>query len=473
MRRWVLNARLITRDGEALVGHVAVEGAWIADVVFGPAPRPGILEQVIDAAGLWLFPGFVDVHVHLREPGQTEKETIEQGTCAAARGGFATVVMMPNTDPPIDRSSLLLEVLRRAARTGRVRTYAAAAITEGQKGQSLVDMAALARLGAVGFTDDGRGIERSDVMRAALLYARAVGRPIMMHSEDARLSKGGVFRPEAAPVRRGVRPWPPEAEAVPLFRDVLLAAETGARYHAMHVSTSLSLEALALGRRLGADVSAEVTPHHLALAAEDIPDPDVDAGAAKTMEAGRNAGRADAGGMPEKAGAHAALGVWKMNPPLAPRRDVAALRAALLAGEIEIIATDHAPHTAEEKARPIDVSPFGIVGLETAFPLLYTTLVRPNILPLRLLVRAMSTRPAERFGLPGGRIAPGEPADLTLVDLDTPRTVDPRSFCSKGQNTPLAGRELFGWPVLTVVGGRLAFVDASVFGAASLYRRRV
>ncbi|CAM3345407.1 dihydroorotase [Hydrogenibacillus schlegelii] len=445
MRRWIANGRLFTPDGKEAVGHLAVEGGWIADVRFGPPPPPA--EVALDAEGLWLFPAFVDVHVHFREPGQTHKETIETGSRAAARGGFATVVMMPNTDPPLDRPERFRAALRQAARTARVRVYGTAAITLDQRGETLVDMAALARLGAVGFTDDGRGIARSDVMRAAFRLARAVDRPILMHSEDAALSAGGVFRPEAPPIRRGVRPWPKEAEAAPLFRDVLLAAEAKARYHVQHVSTALSLEAIALGRRLGADVSAEVTPHHLILTAEDIPDVDPD-----TPEGRRR------------------LGPYKMNPPLAPAADVDALRRALADGTIDLVATDHAPHAEDEKARPIDRSPFGIVGLETAFPLLFTALVRTGHLTLRRLVEAMSVRPAARFRLPGGRIAPGAPADVVLVDLETPRPVDPTTFFSKGKNTPFAGRVLYGWPVATFVAGRVIYADPDRVPPSALRR---
>jgi dihydroorotase len=334
---------------------------------------------------------------------------------------------MPNTRPVADSPETIRYIVDRAAAVGVVKVLPYAAITRGQAGEELTDFAALKEAGAIGFSDDGVGVRSAGMMKRAMERAAALGLPIVAHCEDDSLLEAGAAVTAGAFARKhGLRGIPNEAEAIHVARDILLAEATGVHYHVCHVSTEQSVRLLRLAKSLGLRVTAEVCPHHLTLTDEDIPGLDAN---------------------------------WKMNPPLRSPRDVEACIAALEDGTIDMIATDHAPHGAEEKARGLERAPFGIHGFETAFPLLYTTFVKSGRWTLDFLLRKMTADPARAFGLPVGKLDVGSPADLTLIDLEREREVDPATFLSKGRNTPYAGRKLSGWPTLTMVDGRVVWSE--------------
>ena len=408
---------LIYRGGRFEEGRLIVEaGRVVADATPGPEDR------VIDLGGLYLVPGLVDVHVHLREPGFPQKETIATGTAAAARGGYTTVCSMPNLNPAPDTPEHLeaqLAIIRRDA-VVRVKPYGT--ITLGQRGcGELADFAALAAE-VVGFSDDGRGVQSAELMEEAMRRAAAVGKPIVAHCEVDELLRGGYIHDGDYCRAHGHRGISSESEWRQVERDIALAAKTGCQYHVCHVSTKESVELVREAKARGLRVSCETAPHYLLLCDEDL------------QEEGR----------------------FKMNPPLRSRADREALLAGIQDGTIEVIATDHAPHTAEEKSRGLAGSAMGIVGIETAFPLLYTGLVKPGILSLERLVELMSTSPRRIFGLEGGLEA-GQAADFTVLDLGARWTIDPAKFLSKGHATPFAGWNVEGRAVLTVVGGRAVY----------------
>lgn len=408
---------LIYRGGRFEEGRLIVEaGRVVADATPGPEDR------VIDLGGLYLVPGLVDVHVHLREPGFPQKETIATGTAAAARGGYTTVCSMPNLNPAPDTPEHLeaqLAIIRRDA-VVRVKPYGT--ITLGQRGcGELADFAALAAE-VVGFSDDGRGVQSAELMEEAMRRAAAVGKPIVAHCEVDELLRGGYIHDGDYCRAHGHRGISSESEWRQVERDIALAAKTGCQYHVCHVSTKESVELVREAKARGLRVSCETAPHYLLLCDEDL------------QEEGR----------------------FKMNPPLRSRADREALLAGIQDGTIEVIATDHAPHTAEEKSRGLAGSAMGIVGIETAFPLLYTGLVKPSILSLERLVELMSTSPRRIFGLEGG-IEAGQAADFTVLDLEARWRIDPEQFLSKGHATPFAGWNVEGRAVLTVVGGRTVY----------------
>ena len=407
----------IYRGGRFGRGRLVVEaGRVVADATPGPEDR------IVDLGGLYLVPGLVDVHVHLREPGFPQKETIATGTAAAARGGYTTVCSMPNLNPAPDTPEHLerqLEIIRRDA-VVRVKPYGT--ITVGQRGcGELADFAALAAE-VVGFSDDGRGVQSAELMEEAMRRAAAVGKPIVAHCEVDGLLHGGYIHDGDYCRAHGHRGISSESEWRQVERDIALAAKTGCQYHVCHVSTKESVGLVREAKARGLRVSCETAPHYLLLCDEDL------------QEEGR----------------------FKMNPPLRSRADREALLAGIQDGTIEVIATDHAPHTAEEKSRGLAGSAMGIVGIETAFPLLYTGLVKPGILSLERLVELMSTSPRRIFRLEGG-IDAGQEADFTVLDLGARWTIDPEEFLSKGHATPFAGREVEGRAVLTVVGGRAVY----------------
>ncbi|MBX5437814.1 MAG: dihydroorotase, partial [Alicyclobacillaceae bacterium] len=378
-------------------------------------------DRVVRLDGEVVLPGFIDLHVHLRDPGLTEKETIATGARAAAAGGFTQVCCMPNTKPPLDSPELLAYVRGEAERAGAARVHPIACITKGQRGEAVTDFAALKAAGAVALSDDGRGVQHGGLMRQALAAAAELGLPVAIHAEDETLSGDGVLHPGAAR-RLGLPEIPPEAEEAMIARDILLAERTGAHLHVCHVSTEAAVDLIRWAKRRGVRVTAEVAPHHLLLSDEAVE-------------------RDDA--------------VYKVNPPLRGERDRQACVEGLLDGTLDMVATDHAPHTPAEKSQGIRQAPFGMVGLEIAFPLLYTHLVLPGRLTLQDLVVRMATRPALAFGLEGGTIRPGGPADLVAVNLDVEREIRPERFFSKGRNTPFAGWRAAGWPVVTICRGRV------------------
>ncbi|MCL6515403.1 MAG: dihydroorotase [Alicyclobacillus sp.] len=378
-------------------------------------------DEHIQLDGEVLLPGFVDLHVHLREPGFEAKETIATGARAAAAGGFTQIACMPNTRPPIDTPEAVRWVRGRAEEAGHCRVWPIACITSGQRGEDLTDFAALKAAGAIALSDDGRGVQHGGRMLRAMEEAARVGLPVAIHAEDETLSGNGVFDHGAA-LRLCVPEQPGEAESAMIARDLLLAERTGAHLHVCHVSTESAVALIRWAKARGVRVTAEVTPHHLLLSDEAID-------------------RADP--------------LYKVNPPLRGERDRLACLAGFLDGTLDVVATDHAPHTVEEKRRPLLEAPFGLVGIEIVFPLLYTHLVRTGRMSLSELVKRMSTRPAQAFGLPGGVLRPGGPADLTAVNLDEEREIDPEAFYSKGRNTPFRGWRAAGFSVLTVCGGRV------------------
>lgn len=405
------------KNGELQKSSIRMEDGVFTDLDATPLET----DQVIDAMGYTVAPGFVDVHVHLREPGGEHKETIATGTAAAAAGGFTTICPMPNTRPVPDDRETLDALFKKIEETASVRVFPYAAISKNQLGQELVAFEQLTD--AFAFTDDGVGVQSAAVMREAMTRAAAVQKSIIAHCEDDSL-KAGCVHEGAYSAREGLQGIPSLAESIHIARDVLIAEATGCHYHVCHVSTKESVRVIRDAKRAGIRVTAEVTPHHLVLTEDDI--------------IGRDPN-------------------FKMNPPLRSEADRQALLAGLQDGTIDCIATDHAPHAAEEKALGIERAPFGITGFETAFPLLYTKLVEPGIFTLNQLFDWMSRNPADLFDLPFGRIEVGAPADLVLLDLETVRAVQPDQFLSKGKNTPFAGASLTGYPVLTLVGGEIVF----------------
>lgn len=380
--------------------------------------------EVIEARGLVVCPGLIDLHVHLREPGAEHKETIATGARAAVAGGFTAVCAMPNTDPPIDDPAAVGFVLAEGARAGAARVYPVGTISVGRSGERLAEVGELVLAGAVAITDDGSPVMDSGLMRIALEYAQTFGIPVADHPEDLALSRSGVMNEGIIATRLGLRGIPNAAEDVMIVRDLLLAELTGGHIHLQHVSTTLGVEAIRKAKARGTRATAEATPHHLMLTEEAV-----------------DGYRTDA----------------KMKPPLRTRADVQALREGLTDGTIDCVASDHAPHHYDEKEQAFDDAPFGIVGLETALGLLITELVRPGILDLPCLVERMSCGPARAFSLPGGTLSPGSAADVTVFDPAEEWVVDPSGFQSKSRNSPFAGWRLTGRAKLTIVGGRIVF----------------
>jgi dihydroorotase len=417
----IKNGQWLTDQGQKEAVDILIKDEKIAEI--GPNLQSEGAE-IIDATGLLVSPGFVDLHVHLREPGGEKKETIATGTLAAARGGFTTIAAMPNTRPVPDSVETLQDLNGRIAETGAVRVLPYASITIRELGKELTDFAALKEEGAFAFTDDGVGVQSADMMLQAMQLAASVDRPIVAHCEENTLiHKGSVHEGEFSK-KHGLNGIPSVCESVHIARDVLLAEAANCHYHVCHISTKESVRVVRDAKRAGIRVTAEVTPHHLLLCDEDIPGLDTN---------------------------------YKMNPPLRGKADREALIEGLLDGTIDFIATDHAPHTAEEKAEGMALAPFGIVGLETAFPLLYTNLVETGILTEKQLIDFLTVKPAQAFDLPYGKLEVGAIADLVLVDLANEEKIDPNAFLSKGRNTPFGGWECKGWPVVTIAAGKIAW----------------
>ena len=404
------------RPAEVLVREGRIVS--IADTLEAP-----VSAQVIDLHKAAVFPGFVDVHVHLREPGFSYKETIRTGTWSAARGGFTQVCPMPNLNPVPDSRETLAQQLELIRRDAVVHVTPYGAITRGEKGETLADLAGMAPHVA-GFSDDGKGVQSEDMMRAAMEEAKGLGKIISAHCEDNSLLHGGYIHDGAYARAHGHRGICSESEWGPIARDLRLAEETGCAYHVCHISTKESVDLIRRAKARGVDVTCETGPHYLVFSDEDL------------QEDGR----------------------FKMNPPLRSPEDRAALIEGIVDGTIDMIATDHAPHSAEEKGRGLEKSAMGVVGLETSFAACYTYLVKPGIIPLSRLVELMHDNPARRFGL-GTPLAEGQRADLTVFDLDAAYTVDPAEFLSMGRATPFAGCRLSGRCRMTMVGGEIVWQE--------------
>jgi dihydroorotase len=384
--------------------------------------------ETIPAEGCWVCPGFIDLHVHLREPGQEEKETIATGAAAAVNGGFTAVCCMPNTDPPLDDAGSIRYVLERARAAGLARVYPIGAITRGLEGRSLTNMVSLAEEGAVALSDDGRMVMDALIMRRAMEYARGIPLPLTLHSIDENLARGGQMNEGRVAAFLGLAGIPSHAEMIAVARDIALAELTRARVHIAHVSTAGAVELIRAARARGLAVSGEVTPHHLALTDEEVVGYDTR---------------------------------FKMSPPLRTEEDRDALRAALADRTIDCIATDHAPHTEIEKDYPFDEAPFGVTGLETAVPVTYTVLVESGILTPMRWVETLSLAPARAFNLPGGTLEVGAPADITVLDPKAERVVRAETMKSRAKNSCFLGGKYRCWPVMTFVGGRRSAAPAA------------
>ncbi|ARU62338.1 dihydroorotase [Tumebacillus avium] len=419
------NGRLLNLEtGELEARELRIEGEIIAEV----AERIDAAgHEEIDLKGNVILPGFLDMHVHLRQPGFEAKETIETGTAAAARGGFTTVACMPNTRPVIDSPELIRYVYETTAKEGSCTVLPYGAITKGELGEELTDIAGLKAAGALGITDDGVGVQSSSLMREAMRVAAALDLPVVIHSEDEDLAKDGCMNEGVVSKRLGLPGIPGLAESAMIARDILLAEDTGAHLHVCHISDAASVELVRWAKSRGLKVTTEVTPHHLLLTEAIIDQTD-----------GQDAN-------------------MKVNPPLRTEKDRLACLQGLLDGTIDMVATDHAPHTAEEKARPFATAPFGFIGLEIAFPLLYTELVQNGHLPLHELVQKFTVNPANVFKIDRGSLAPGKVADLTIVDLEAEREIAAAELKTKGRNTPFLGKQVKGWSVLTINQGRITY----------------
>ena len=418
---WIKHGRVI----DPATKRDAAGDVFVADGQIVGSLSAGQKKQAVklDARGLVVCPGLVDIHVHFREPGQTHKETIQTGSHAAAAGGFTTVVCMPNTSPPADNAGTV-ELINNGARKAAVRVYPTGCISVGMKGEQLAPHGSLKKAGVVAITDDGLCIASNELMRRAVEYAKMFDLTVLDHCQDESLTKGAVMNEGTVSTRLGLRGWPHAAEDIIVARDIILSTYSGAHIHLQHISSALSVELVRRAKRDGVNITAEATPHHLALTEESLGTYDTN---------------------------------FKMNPPLRTETDRRAIIAGLRDGTLDCIGTDHAPHTPDEKDREFDYAPNGIIGLETALPVCLEVLVRRSKFKLAQVIALLTHRAAKVLKLPAGTLAAGAPADICLFDPAETWTYDAREGFSKSLNSPWSGQKLTGRVKTTIVGGRRVF----------------
>jgi dihydroorotase len=399
---------------------------WVRDDrILGVGPQPEVVaDRVLDAANRIVCPGLIDMHVHLREPGREEDETIATGTAAALAGGVTSVACMPNTEPALDSQAAAEFVYLQAARAGRANVFPVGAITKGRQGAELAEMGGLVEGGAVAFTDDGSPVVSAEIMRRALEYCRMFDKAVLSHCEDLELTRGGVMNEGFESMRLGLRGMPAAAEEVMVHRDIALAELTGGRLHVLHVSTAGSVDLIRRARNHGVRVSGEACPHHFTLTDKCL----------RTFDSN-----------------------YKMAPPLRTEADVQAIIEGLKDGTLEVIATDHAPHAPEKKMRELDQAPNGIIGLETLLPICIKALIEPGHLTWPQLIEKLTINPARVLGIERGTLKSGAIADVTIVDPAVEWTIDPNQFRSKSRNCPFAGWQVRGWADTVLVSGAIKF----------------
>ncbi len=403
---------------------ILIRDGVIAEIA---ASVTGEADRIIDAGGAYCMPAYIDMHVHLRDPGLTYKEDIATGGAAAVHGGFSTIVAMPNTKPVADCPEVIEYVTKKASEVTKAHVLQVGSVTKGMRGEELSDIRGMARAGCICLSEDGKSVMNSDLYRDAMRLAAEENMTVLAHCEDINLVHGGVLNADAKAASMGMPGISNAVEDIIVARDILLAKETGARLHLCHCSTRDSVEMVRLAKADGVRVTAEVCPHHFSMSSEEIDGDDAN---------------------------------YKMNPPLRTRADVEALRRGLSEDIMDVISTDHAPHSAEEKAQSIRTAPFGIVGLETAAALTYTYLVKPGTITMMQMAEKMSYNPAKILGLNKGVIEVGAPADITVFDAAREWVVDPEEFLSKGKNTPFAGKKVTGKVIATIIDGKVAFMEA-------------
>lgn len=421
MRILIKNGRVIDpASGKDGLYNILIEDGIITDADCGDAAA----DEIIDASGCFVMPGLVDLHVHFREPGFEYKETIKTGSMAAAHGGVTSVFTMPNTNPVIDSVEMVEKSREIAQRDSLINIFPVASVTMGQLGSEPTDIKALHDAGVVAVSEDGKSVMNSQIYRVAMKTAAECGVTVFAHCEDRNMVNGGALNEGGASKRLGVKGISNAVEDVIAARDILLSKETGCRLHLCHCSTKDSVEMIRLAKKEGLKVTGEVCPHHFTLCDEDIREDNAD---------------------------------YKMNPPLRSREDVEALKTGLRDGIMDVISTDHAPHSEEEKKKPIASAPFGITGLETSLSLTYTELVCGGYLTPMQMVEKMSYNPARIAGINRGTLLPGAPADITIMDPEKEYVIDRRNFVSKGHNTPFDGRRVRGVVKYTMAGGKIIY----------------
>lgn len=421
-KRLIKGGRIIDpASGVDLVGDLLIEGGKVARLERSITARDA---EVIDATGLIVSPGLIDIHVHFREPGNEGAETIETGSAAAVAGGFTSVACMPNTTPALDDEAAIEFVCRQASRANLCNVYPIGAVTKGRRGEELAEMGQMVRAGAVGFSDDGCGVASTGVMYRALQYVKMFNRPILQHCEDPALVGGGVMNGGKTAVRLGLPGMNPIAEDLMIQRDLTLVEQTRARYHVCHVSTAAAVDLVRQAKAAGLPVTCEVCPHHLLLTDEACSSYDTN---------------------------------YKMNPPLRTLKDIEACRRGVADGTIDCLVTDHAPHAIQDKELEFLDAPFGIIGMETAIPLYIKALIEPGLIDWPMLIDRLTAGPARVLSLNKGKLAPGSDADVTLIDPEAEWMIDVRQFRSKSRNCPFDGWKVRGRAVMTVVGGETKY----------------